>query len=567
VHRGLDRQPQGTSPLYSLYECKDKQWLQLGCLHAGFVEKAVEVLEIGPQVEPLRSLSGFGDGVVPRSEAVRRPFREAVGSALSLETREFWLQKLALGDVPVAPVLHSEDYLCHPQAKANGLIIVGDEQGEDVLQPAPFVRLKRSAVFEPKGASSLVQQEREVVLDRPGDSGTDLSRPGPGEVGKGARPLSGITVVEMANVIAGPMAGRCLADLGARVIKLEPLDGDIFRQQGAPEFHPLNAGKLSVAINLKTPEGAVLARKLLSHADVFLNNLRPGAVDRLGLGYDELHALNRGLVWCQISAFGASGPLAKMPGGDPLAGALTGMQSTQGGRGRPVYVYGAPIDYTSGFLAAAGMAFALYRREATGLGALVDTSLLDAGALLNADAMADYAARGERDNLPVSQYRRQALKGLYPTATGWIAVSATDAEADKLWSAMRPYLEHQLCHGLDDDVVADELWRAFTKRSADEWLALLLGAGVPCAPVRLKRDIRLAGPLVAGNGWVSGYDTPVGLVSFVDKWLSLTGFACGSQGPAPALGQHSQAVLETLGVTLESFKRLVEAGIVAGEEK
>jgi crotonobetainyl-CoA:carnitine CoA-transferase CaiB-like acyl-CoA transferase len=563
LKRDLDRQPQGTSPLYSLYQCSDGQWLQLGCLHSGFVEKAVRVLGIEAELAPLRSLPGFGDGVVPTSDNVRQPFRAAVARSLVRQPRQWWLDRLMAADVPVAPVLRSEEFLAHPQAKANGVMVVADEKLGEVLQPGPFVRYEGARVPEPtppRGGNPL--------------QGAPLSlhpKTGKATTGRPATenrhgPLSGTTVVEMANIIAGPMAGRCLADLGARVIKLEPLEGDVFRQQGAPEFHALNAGKWGLAVNLKTKEGAAIAETLLSKADVFLNNLRPGAVDRLGLGYDALHELNPRLVWCQISAFGRTGPLAKMPGGDPLAGALTGMQAAQGGRGgRPVYVYGAPIDYTSGFLAAAGIVLALYRRDVTGLGELVDTSLLDAGALLNADALAEYEGRGERECLPVNQYRQEALKGLYPTATGWLALSATGDGETKFWSVMKTHTGKSHPQDDDDDNLARSLWEAFRERPAEEWLPELDAAGVPCAPARDKAALRLSDSAIGGSGMASSYAGALGSASFVDRWLSLSGWTCGSRGPAPALGQHSREILQELGIESDALVALKKAGVVTGD--
>jgi crotonobetainyl-CoA:carnitine CoA-transferase CaiB-like acyl-CoA transferase len=327
----------------------------------------------------------------------------------------------------------------------------------------------------------------------------------------------------------------------------------------------LNAGKLSLAMNLKTDEGVALARDLLGRSDIFLNNLRPGAVDRLGLGYEALHALNPSLVFCQVSAFGLLGPLASLPGGDPLAGALTGMQTSQGGYGRrPVYTYGAPIDYTSGFLAAAGALLALHKREISGVGCFMDTSLLDAGMLLNANAMTRGA---RREDLPRTQYRRNAVNGLYPTATDWIAL-ALSGEED--WHRLRTALTGYAGEGLpdkqdsmSDDELAGRLESILSSRPAEAWLPVLRRAGVACAPVNARSEIRLSDSILVDNAWVGCHRTGAGSsVSFVDGWLSMSGSWCRSRGPAPWLGEHSDQLLAEMGIDHATRHRLRSEGVV-----
>jgi crotonobetainyl-CoA:carnitine CoA-transferase CaiB-like acyl-CoA transferase len=568
AERGLSRRPRGTSPLYSLYECADGGWIQLGCLHAGFVNRAVDVLGIGSIISRLRELPGFGDGVVPATDEVCDPFYDAVAAALLNKTAPEWLDEFARADVPVAPVLRSEDFLRHPQATINGLTVSVDASLGRVLQPGAFVRFADGPV-RPEAAASEPSMARSP---RPSAGGGGL---GPSEQPKRSEaalssPLEGVVVVEMANLIAGPMSGRCLADLGATVVKLESLGGDLFRQQGAPEFYPLNAGKLGLAMNLKTEQGISAASDILSRADVFLNNMRPGAAERLGLGYDAMRELNPRLVYCQVSAFGVAGPLAGFPGGDPLAGALTGMQAAQGGYGpRPVYTYGAPIDYTAGFLATAGILTALCRREQTGHGQFLETSLLDAGALLNAGAMTSYASRGPRADLPRTQQRRSALDGLYRTQTGWLALSVVgQREWHRFRSVLKKADEAISLPGnpswLTDDELAQRIGEALRRRSAQAWCQQLLSAGVACSPVRVKRELRLSDPLVTANGGASSY--PVrhgGRVSFIHSWLALSGGGSHCRGPAPELGEHSGEVLSRFGIDAQARQRLVELGIVA----
>ena len=568
AERGLSRRPRGTSPLYSLYECADGGWLQLGCLHSGFVDRAIEVLGIDAAISQLRSLPGFEDGVVPTTDEVRDPFYDAVATAVLGKTTDEWLDAFARADVPVAPILRSEEFLAHPQAIANGVTISDDSSLGRIVQPGAFIRFAE----DPAKAEPAVAESPNTHIT--GSSGSAHGRGGPEQqtssISCPSGPLDGVVVLEMANLIAGPMIGRCLADMGATVVKLEPLDGDIFRQQAAPEFYSLNAGKLGLAMNVKTGEGLAATMRILRDADVFLNNMRPGAAERLGLGYQAMHELNPRLIYCQVSAFGITGPLVSFPGGDPLAGALTGMQAAQGGYGpKPVYTYGAPIDYTAGFLAAAGILIALYRRERTGCGGFLETSLLDAGALLNANAMTQYESRGPREDLPRSQYRRNALDGLYRTQTDWLALSiAGQHEWQRFRSAFTNrdagYLPENP-PSLNDEDLAGRIGDALRLRSAEAWHSTLRNAGVACVPVRAKRDVRLTDPVVAANGWASSHRMPSGAaVSFVHRWLVMPGGGSYCRAPAPELGEHSDEVLTRFGVTMKEKRRLAGLDVVAG---
>jgi crotonobetainyl-CoA:carnitine CoA-transferase CaiB-like acyl-CoA transferase len=569
--RAVDRSPQGSAPLYSLYRCGDGKWLQLGCLHAGFVNRAIDVLGIGQLTTPLRDLVGWRDGVVPTTDEVRVPFREAVTEVLLSRPRDFWISKLSQADVPVAPVLHSEEFREHPQAKAIMLSHNADLGAGQAPYPGPFVRVRgaQQAANEPvPNAATNARAKLEPFEPR---SGSRASRGRPVLKSRGAGgALEGVTVVEMTNLIAGPMAGRCLADLGAKVIKLESLQGDVFRQEGAPEFHPLNAGKSSLAMNVKTEEGLEVARQLLAGADVFINNMRPRAVDRLGLGFEKLIAINCRLVFCQVSAFGLAGPLADLPGGDPLAGALTGMQAAQGGYDRaPVYTYGAPIDYVSGFLAASGILLALFRRELTGVGSFVDSSLLDAGQLLNAVAMTESEEQAERDDLPRTQYRLNALNGLYPTATRWISLAVTETSE---WDRLRALLDGRVGDGLpetmtsiSDDDLATRLAGAFREETAEFWLAELAKARVPSGEVREKSSIRLSEPWIADSGLSAAHVCSSGSrVEFIHNWLTMSNGHSASRGPAPGLGEQTAEILHELGMDDAKIQSLYEQAVVSG---
>src|SRR6266536_1019098 len=185
---------------------------------------------------------------------------------------------------------------------------------------------------------------------------------GEGAKGEGAKgeggPLHGVTIVDLTSYIAGSYGAMMLADLGASVIKVEGLEGDSFRE--LPGFHGWNRGKRSLAVNLKTPEGRAIVEGLVAEADVMMENMRPGVLDRLGLGYERLSALNPRLIYSSVTAFGSTGPYTDRPGFDPLLQAMSGMMTLQGFGGPPQYLRIAITDYYTAALAAQAILAALF---------------------------------------------------------------------------------------------------------------------------------------------------------------------------------------------------------------
>jgi crotonobetainyl-CoA:carnitine CoA-transferase CaiB-like acyl-CoA transferase len=295
---------------------------------------------------------------------------------------------------------------------------------------------------------------------------------------------------------------------------------------------------------------------LLDQADVLVVNLRPGAAERLGLSGARLRERNPGIVDCQISAFGSSGPYAHRPGGDPLAGAYTGMQAAQGGPGDPVYVRGAPIDYTAALLATTGILLALIARTRTGRGQQVETSLLDAGALLNAPGLVRWRGRPERDDLATDQYRRNALVGLYEAADGWIAL---DVETDAEWVALvgalgEPGLGHDPrfadgpTRAVNDAVLTDVLGGRLRSRSVDDWVTILTDHDVPAAPVLGTKALTLRDPTVAANGWATEVIDPrLGPLRLAHRWLTFSRSTSGCSSAAPRLGGDNDRILVEAG--------------------
>ena len=200
------------------------------------------------------------------------------------------------------------------------------------------------------------------------------------------RVLEGVKVLDLGNFIAGPAACLPLADLGAEVIKLEPLGGDPIRSLERV-FVGAQRGRRSIAVDLKRPEGLEIARKLAARADIIEHNFRPGVADRLGLGYEDIRRLNPAVIYCHVTAFGSRGPLAQAPGFETITRAWSGIDTSSGGEGNPpLKLAGSPIDMFSGLLAALGVMMALDYRRRTGQGQFLEMPQLALGMLFQSQA-------------------------------------------------------------------------------------------------------------------------------------------------------------------------------------
>jgi len=204
-------------------------------------------------------------------------------------------------------------------------------------------------------------------------------------------PLGGIRVVDLTSYIAGSYGAMMLADLGADVIKVEAIEGDSFRE--LPGFYGWNRGKRSLALNLKDPDGCAVVHRLAKDADVVMENMRPGVVERLGVDYETLRALNPRIIYSTVTAFGSDGPYKERPGFDPLLQAMGGLMALQGFGGPPQYLRIAPTDYYCAALACQAVLAALFVRERTGRGQRVQTSLLQAVLALQSGSVVDYPGR------------------------------------------------------------------------------------------------------------------------------------------------------------------------------
>ena len=397
-------------------------------------------------------------------------------------------------------------------------------------------------------------------------------------------PLAGLRVVELAHIMAGPVCGLMLSDMGAEVIKVERLPGgdgtrgfvppDLAGESAA--FMMLNRGKRSVALDLRAPEGVEIVRRLLADADVVIENFRVGTMERIGLGWEDLHGLNPRLVYCQITGFGRTGPMAEQGGFDLIAQGYSGLMSVTGERhGREPVKVGAPItDITAGILAAYGVVSALFARERSGEGQLVDTSLFEAGITHTYWQSAITLASGQSPGSLGSAHPLAAPYQAFQTADGWINVGASNQST---WLGLtRALAMPELAEDSrfadnagrmeDLDELVDILAGRLRERPTDEWLSRLADEGVPAGPIASIGEM-LEHPQTLARDMVVETEHPkAGRVRSLGSAVKMSAGAAPGTRPAPLLGQHTREVLLEVGLGGENVDALVAKGVLLSSD-
>jgi len=393
-------------------------------------------------------------------------------------------------------------------------------------------------------------------------------------------PLQGLTVIELAHIMAGPVCGRMLADMGADVIKVERVpEGDAARGFAPPlidgesaAFMMMNRNKRGIAVNLKAEAGKDIVERLLKDADIVIENYRKGTMERLGLGYEKLRDMNPGLIYCEISGFGRTGPYADLGGFDLVAQGYSGLMSITGeGADQPPVKCGPPVtDITAGVLATMGVLAAYVERLKTGRGQRVDTSLFEAGITQTFWQSAIALATGVSPEPMGSAHPLNAPYEAFETADGWITIGASN---EATWQRLPPVLG--LAELLDDErflknidrmrnreALNEALAPAFKQRETDEWLTLLEKSGVPAGPVLSIGDM-LAHPQARARAMVVEAEHPslgpIETIGFPVKF-SATPAAIGRG--APRLGEDTVEVLGELGYSAAEVEQLVQEDVV-----
>ena len=374
-------------------------------------------------------------------------------------------------------------------------------------------------------------------------------------------PLAGTRVVEMATTISGPYAAMLLGDLGAEVIKVEaPEGGDPFRRWGGhqsgvrPQFSAYNRGKKSICLDVKTPDGRDAFRRLAATADILVENFRPGTMDRLGIGYEDLRPGNPRLVYTSISGFGRTGPFAGRPSYENVTLALSGLWSRLVDLRRPRPIGPNLADQLTSLYAVYGTLAALHHASRTGQGQRVDVSMLVASMAFLTEPIANFFAIGEVGDLDTRARRSQAYALL---ARDGLPLAVHLSSVPKFWEGLLRAIEQpQLAADprfatngdriRNYDSLRETLDRTFLARDRDDWLARLEAADVPAAPIRTIAEA-VTSPEAQVLGAVREYGTGPRAVTLVRCPVDFSLTPASSDLAPPDLGEHSDEVLASLG--------------------
>ncbi len=502
------------------------------------------------------------------------------------------------GNVAAEPFRTPAQALTHPDLIDNGAVITLDdpERGPvtmigaaatlvatpaTIVRPAPMVGQHTDEV--------LAESVRAPMATDPAFAGRSSSR-------SNGRPLEGITVVEFASVIAAPLGASMLGDLGARVIRVEPSEGDSFRHLRPNGIMAVKttASKESICLDLKREEGRAIARSLIAKADILIHNYRPGVPERLGIGFEGLHAEFPNLIWVAVNGYGPNGPGAHRPATHPVAGASMGGAAYQAGSASTTFCTTladiretarqlmranepSPDPNTSVVVGVASL-LGLLARDRHGIAQAIYVDMLCANAHANSDAFLQYDGIAARPAIDAEHYGTGPLHRLYPTKDGWIFLAVTtDGEWDRFCQASAesgsgdlsadPRFATDSERERHADLLTDSLTRFFAERAASEWQELLTSAGIAC----VQADASTPGPFYVHHEQmlVNGFMPVVHHARFGDmrRWgpIVMVDGGPASFGPGVLAGEHTDALLAELGFDADSIAHLRSTGIAASE--
>lgn len=388
--------------------------------------------------------------------------------------------------------------------------------------------------------------------------------------------FEGVRILDFTQAQQGPFSTLLLCDMGAEVIKVEPPGGEMGRATGlqpdgfSSYFEGHNRGKKSLTLDLKKPEAVAIVYRLLPTVDIVVENFRPGAMERMGLGYEKLRELKPDLIYASASAWGREGPWANRGGYDHVAQALSGVMYEQGEGpgGEPQALIGGFADQIGAMLLAFGMASALFVREREGIGQHIDGSLIGGMVAMQSKQIVEYLRTGKQSGF---QRRRAATYTNYECADGrHIAIAANSEKfwermcdaLDSSWLKTDPRFADPFGRARNKDELVTELDRIFRTRPMAEWLGPLEAADVPHAPV-LDYAGMSEHPQYWANGYLQEIETPhLGRLRVPGPPLHMSATPPRVQGAGPILGFHTEEILLEAGYTWDDIAALKDTGAI-----
>jgi crotonobetainyl-CoA:carnitine CoA-transferase CaiB-like acyl-CoA transferase len=549
--------PGGTLPNYRTYRCGDGQWLFFGAFSNAFIERGLTAAGAGWIFTDPRVGGNPGNLRLPENTTwIARELEKVFAT----RPRGEWLDLLETADCPAAPVNEPGTWLDHDQVRALGLRLeTAGDTGQEIVMPGPLINLSLTpASVRGPAASSWPEITRleppwpaaDTPAPRPPGG---QSSPAPREPGPQA-PLSGLRVLDLGTIIAGPFVGTLLADLGADVIKVErPPLGDEFRVahggRGGSSFDAYNRDQRSAMLDLSPGDDRLLFDRLIGSADVVVDNYRAGVASRLAITHDQLAAVNPQIVTVSISAFGEVGPLGRRPGFDPVIQAMSGIMRAQGGPDQsdsPAFLTVPINDVLAAGLAALGACAAVLARARLGRGQHVGVTLCAASCLLQSEFLVQsgrsraYPAGGRDFAGP------GPLDRLYRTCDGWVRLAAVPGQLPALRGAGLAPAPGLVQPG--DEALAAGIAALLAGLPAAEVIARAHAAGVPAARARQVRELTDDAQLIR-HGLLTVLGRDHRGVTRVDpgRWLEMPGLPARAPGTAPGAGEHTEMLRREAG--------------------
>lgn len=557
--RPFQTHPAGSAPFYSVYQCGDERWLQLGCVHLAFIATAARVLGIEEQLaEPQ-----FDSGRPEEDSEAELALRNILTNVLAQQPYQYWADAFEQADVPFAESRWTEDSFADPQVRHNHMFVPIDDPVEGIVEQLGIgltLTVTPGKIPSPRSAPSKPNR-------LPPDWPTQRRKlPTTAARTPLTAPLAGTRILEITNLIAGPTAGRLLAELGADVVKFEPLTGDMSRPIGRSYFYSVNFNKRSISVNSSTTAGKQVVQRIAQQADAMVANLRPDATERMGI----TPALNPRLLEVHLTGYGWTGPYAKRPGIDPLAQALMGLQRAQGGPfNAPVFpAQLAPTDFTTGAIGAFGTVLCLLERERNGTVQRAESNLLNGAILLCSEWFTKYASRAQRPLADREQLGLAPHHRLYQTANGWLYLVASDATAQaefyRLFKLQPPEFVAAHDTHANETTLAKQLTAEFLQDTTESWLRKLKHLGLAAAPVAgADSEVFLHDSHALDNGVVAQSEHPTaGAMRVVWRYIQFANTQLSHGLSTPLLGQHSHAILAEVGFQPAEIEQLYADGIV-----
>ena len=570
---------------------KDGQWIQLGNVVERLFRSMMHSMDMDfiyehPRLKAAPFLDPEGVAILERimlEKVQEKSLDEWMAVFLSRE-----------GNAAAEPYLTSEQALDHPQIVHNGNALGVDVPGVGATrQLGPIVKMSATPGSTQDPAPALGQHTDEVLgrLDaKSGRHASSAKRPMP------EHPLEGVTLLDLGTVINGPLGCALVAELGARVIRIEAPGGD-WGRMGLPfSAHRTMAGSEGICLDLKTPEGQEIMGKLAAKADLLLHSMRPGAPERTGIGYEQLKKINPDLVYLYAGGYGSTGPYSHRPSMAPIAGAVSGGGVAQMGRDafpppdQPMSIdeieavakqlkraNDGTADHSTAMVNAVGLVLGLYARERTGSAQYVESTMIAANAYLNIDDFYWHEGKQPRPLPDREGYGLHALYRLYQAKTGWVFLACPfEDEWEALCGAIdrpdlltNPMFATSDLREKHDEALADELSRLFATEEPMYWERLLTAADVACVKAEDRGMYYFFNedPHVSESGLLTNVDAP----RFGEFWryspVVTFSETSGRVGPGPLKGQHTRPILRELGYTNEQILDLKQRKVVDWEEE